>query len=44
MRSLQKSRDNLNAPIAAHFTVKAPGLRLTTLAHHQSNLSDGELA
>lgn len=44
MRPLQKSRDNLNTPVTAHITVKAPGLRLTALPHHQSNLSDGELA
>lgn len=43
MRLLQKNRDNLNTPITPRMTVKAPGLRLTTPAHHQSNLSDGEL-
>lgn len=43
MRPLQKIRDNLNTPIASRITVKAPGLRFITPAHHQSNLSDGEL-
>ncbi len=44
MRPLQKSRDNHITPITARITVKAPGLRLTAPGHHQSNLSDGELA